>query len=196
MKKFCAVLAIGMGTAGVAQAESEWEGPYGGVTLAFMSGDNTYEDETTSKFELEGEMVGAFGGYNIFTGRFIAGAEIAFLTGAANEEDFEGQYEYTSLTDFKARVGIDDGDLMPYGVIGASFGTFSVDEDGSDVRNFEETETGILVGVGIEYAIDDEFSVGGEFISRIFDFESRPEADLAEVNATVNSFAIRGAYRF
>ncbi|MEL6838673.1 MAG: porin family protein [Pseudomonadota bacterium] len=196
MRTCCFVCAIALMTASGANAQSMWEGAYAGGSFAFFSGENSYDDANSSDFDLEGQMFGAFAGYHIPTDLFMVGAEISLLTGTANEEDFEGQYEYTSLVDLKARIGLPSGDFMPYGILGASFATFAVDEDGRPDRNFDETETGILFGIGADYAINREISVGAEFISRSFDFEFPETADLADVEGTVNSFALRGTYRF
>lgn len=178
-----------------ASANPAWEGAYIGASYAPFSGENTYVDvEESSNYELEGQMLGAFAGFGMPLDRFILGGEVSFMAGAANEEDFEGEYEYSSIFDLKGRVGFDGGRVMPYAVLGASIGTFSVDE-GPD-RDFDQTEMGLLFGLGLSYAINDQFAVGAEFVTRSFEFEFPEEANLLDVEATVNSFALRASYNF
>lgn len=187
------LLALFSGSA--ANANPAWEGVYVGASYALFNGENSYIDvDEASDYELEGQMLGAFTGFGIPLNRFILGGEVSFMAGAANEEDFEGEYEYSSIVDLKGRVGFDGGKVMPYAVLGASFGTFAVNE-GPDV-DFDQTEMGLLFGLGLSYAINNQFTVGAEFVTRSFEFEFPEEVNLLDVEATVNSLALRASYSF
>lgn len=197
MKIPCLACAVAIVTATAANAQSVWEGPYAGTSFAIFGGEHAYDSVfSNNEFELQGRVFGAFAGYNMSADRFIVGGELSVFAGAVNEEGFENQYEYTSFVDLKGRIGLVSGDVMPYAVLGASFGTFSVDDAIQPNRNFDQTETGILIGIGADYAVNDRFRFGAEFVSRSFDFEFPIETDLADIDGRVNSFALRGSYSF
>ncbi|MDX8350795.1 outer membrane beta-barrel protein [Cognatiyoonia sp. IB215182] len=181
---------------GTATAQTAWEGFYAGGSFAAFSGENTYANpDGDLGFDLEGDMLGAFAGYNALFNGFILGGELAFMAGAANEEGFADQYEYGSVIDIKGKVGLDADELMPYLILGASIGALEVDEEGRPDRNFDQTETGILIGAGADFSINEQFSVGAELVSRQFEFDFG-DIPLVDMEATVNSFAVRGLYRF
>ncbi|MEL6681308.1 MAG: outer membrane beta-barrel protein [Pseudomonadota bacterium] len=197
MYKF--LFALATMTATSASAQSAWDGPYAGGTVATFSGTNTYDNGSeSSDFNLEGLMLGAFAGYDLPMENFVIGGEISFLLGNANEEDFEDEYEYTSFVNLKGRLGVVYGDVLPYVIAGASFATFAFEanDGGESGQEFEETEVGMLLGIGADYAVTDQLRVGAEVVVRSFEFEFPLEADLANMEGTVNSFALRGSYRF
>ncbi len=186
-------LLVAMVSGSAANAQSALDGFYAGASFATFSGDNTYNDVD---FPLEGQMLGAFAGYNMQSGAYVFGGEVSFMVGAANEEDFDDEYEYSSIIDFKGRVGYDSGNIMPYVVIGASSGTFVIDDDTAPDRDFDQTELGTLFGLGLDYAINDQFGLGAEIVTRNFEFEFPVAANLADLDATVNSLSLRASYNF
>lgn len=109
-----------------------------------------------------GGIGGLYGGYTHDFGTFALGAElgydrasIGFLNGGAKLKD---------ATRVKVRGGPTFGDVFAYGAIGAV--RASADVGGNTLR-----DNGWMAGVGMEYAIDRNWSVGGEVMyHRINDF--------------------------
>ncbi|MDX8347870.1 outer membrane beta-barrel protein [Cognatiyoonia sp. IB215446] len=196
MRLLATTLIIFTTISSFANAQSAWEGLYAGGSFAVFRGENTYANSDGDLgFNLEGDMFGAFAGYNTLFNGLVVGGELALMAGAANEEGFAGQYEYSSFVDIKGKVGLIAGEFMPYLMLGASIGTLEVDEEGRPDRNFDQTETGMLIGAGADFAVNGQFAVGAEVMSRRFDFDFG-DVPLVDMEANVNSFALRGLYRF
>jgi outer membrane immunogenic protein len=127
------------------------------------------------------------GGYNLSSGPFVYGAEIAFLSGSVYEEDLNGvdtypDYEFTQFVDLKGRLGYATGDFLVYGALGYSFADWS--ESGADYD-----AEGWLAGVGVDYAVGGKYFVGAEYVMR--DLHANYPFD-----ATVNTFSVRAGIRF
>jgi opacity protein-like surface antigen len=191
------LFVVAICTGGAGHAQSSWDGAYLGASLATASGNDLYDNGSESaEFELEGQLFGAFAGYNLSFGNYVAGGEVAFQSGEVNEEGFEGEYEYTTLIDLKGRIGTEISSVLAYGILGASLGTFSINEAGDPTRDFDQTETALLWGLGVEYAASEQFSIGAEFISRKFEFEFPLSANLADMTGDLKSLSLRASYRF
>ncbi len=196
MKIAIFALSLSAAFATVANAQSAWEGAYAGASFATFSGESTYDNgvDPSDSFDLEGEMFGAFAGYNAAVSGFIVGGEIAAMSGDVFEEGFEGEYEYTSFVDLKARAGYDAGQFMPYAVLGMSIGNFSVNEVANPDRDEDISDTGVVFGAGVDIAINDQFTVGAEILRREFEYDF--DINLADMTGEVTSVALRGAYKF
>jgi outer membrane immunogenic protein len=184
LKNKLMIAAVLVAASGTAHAQSALDGAYAGLAYSSFSGENTYVGD--GDYELTGEMAGVFIGLDRDMGSFVLGGEIAISGGAAYEEGYEDAYEYTSIIDLKGRIGYDAGPFMPYGILGVSVSTFEIDGG----QTLDATQTGVLAGIGAEYAVTDQFAVGAELISRSFDIED------TDITGTVNSVSLRGSYSF
>lgn len=184
-----AVLAAGLGSAAMAggytqpvveapvatpapapAARANWTGFYAGAQLGYGQTDGGIVDD-------EGVVGGLHAGYLRDMGNFVAGGELAYS--GANIDDGVGQVN--GITDLKLIGGVPNGQWLYYGALGASH--IDADYAGagySDVMPF--------VGVGAKYAVNDQWSVGGELGHRIgngFDGTGQ-DLDLTTLNATVS----------
>jgi opacity protein-like surface antigen len=130
--------------------ESDWGGFYGGLTGGMQSG-----DITPGAFTFDTVNYGGFAGYNFQQGQMVYGAEIAAQIGSLDINPGPvGNIDM--LVDAKVRVGYSMGDALLF----ASGGYSTV---GTDIVFAAK---GWNVGAGLDYAINDRFFVGGEYVYR------------------------------
>ena len=155
---------------------TDWSGPYAGVLAAMGTAtqDYTYDGDgirTWAGEDLEGNMYGAFAGYNIQqNGGFVFGVEGAYSMGSIGRSytppltAYEEGEELTSVIDLKARAGIAAGDALIYGFAGWSMGDFRMYAEPS----YDETISvdGMNYGVGVDLFVTDRVFVGAEYIMR------------------------------
>ena len=160
---------------------TDWSGPYVGALIGFGTGtaDEIWDDgeeTSTYTYDLEGMGYGAFAGYNFQSGSIVYGIEAAFQmsdVGFLVEDMFaigddlvvDYQGGFTNFIDLKARVGFAAGDVLIYGFVGGSMGTYSTEYVGlGDVWNV--SATGYNYGAGISLFVTDSIFVGAEYIVR------------------------------
>ncbi|MDR5653391.1 outer membrane protein [Ruixingdingia sedimenti] len=133
--------------------DRNWTGGYVGAQLGYgdIGGD----------VEGDGAVGGLFGGYTYDFGRWALGGELSY--DRANIDIGVG--EAKDLARLKLRAGPTFGDWFLYGTVGAAHA--KVDVGGTDFK-----DNGWLVGIGAEYALTDNWSVGGELLHHRFkDFD-------------------------
>ncbi|OAN73996.1 hypothetical protein A8B78_17780 [Jannaschia sp. EhC01] len=158
---------------------------YAGLELGYGQGDG---DESvtggpTIPLDFDGEVYGAFAGYNFQNGSTVFGGEVRYLH--TNLTDGVAGFEVNSLLDLRARVGFAMGqDFMVYGAAGWTMAqaTAAADFD-MDGYNY---------GIGVEYNLSESFFLGADVTGRQlegsqggFDYET-----------TVNTATIRAGFRF
>jgi opacity protein-like surface antigen len=160
----------------MAPVTGEWTGFYLGGQLG-------YGDVSTDVTGLEGDgaIGGVHAGYRYDFGQFVAGVELAY--NAANI-DLNATSQLDSVTQLKLMGGYDLGQTLVYGTVGAAHAKANL--GGTDF-----SDTGYLVGVGMDYAINDAWTVGAEFAHHRFDNFDSTGADVRANTAT-----IRVGYRF
>ncbi|WP_341367172.1 porin [Yoonia sp. BS5-3] len=132
--------------------------------------------------------VGAHVGYMYDFGKFVLGGEFAYnrldadlAVGTANEE-----YDTAVV---KLRAGYDLGKIMPYVVAGSTEFDMSIDGTSAD-------GAGPMVGIGIMYAVGDNFLLGAEYSSsRIEDFNVTTST-ASGVDLDINVLSLRASYKF
>lgn len=137
-----------------APVSADWSGFYAGAQLG-------YGDVNTSAAGLEGDgaLGGVHAGYRYDYGQFVAGAELAY--NAANI-DLGGVNELTDVTQLKLMGGYDLGRALVYGTVGAAHAK-------ADLGGAGVSDTGYLVGIGMDYALNDRWTIGGEVTHHRFD---------------------------
>lgn len=192
-RMFAAALAASIGLAGVAQAggpvqvapepsvapapipvaapSADWSGAYIGAQLG-------YGDVGAPGTALDGDgmLGGVHAGYRMDYGQFVAGAELSYdradigLAGGAKLED---------VTRLKLTAGYDLGATLLYGTVGAVRGSV-------DTGTATLSDNGWLAGVGMDYALTDQWTVGGEVLNHKFDnFGGLADVDVTTVQARV-----------
>lgn len=157
----------------MAQASMDWTGFYAGASLGY--GDI---DSNGSGLDGNGALGGVLAGYRFDFGNVIAGVEADYditdisLGGAAGEID--------SIARLKLQAGTELGRALVYGTLGAAYAEASV--AGSDL-----SDTGYFGGIGMDYAISDRLSVGGELLQHKFDDfdDSGVDLDATTIKARV-----------
>ncbi len=153
-----------------AQMGGDWTGPYGGLSLGNLSAEAGDFDDSES-------IYGIHGGYDYDFGSFVLGGELDYQTG----EDINlGGIEVDDIFRAKLRGGYDLGRTLVYGTVGAAQLNTSIGND-----------TGIVGGVGIEYKVTEQFTVGGEYLAHQFD-----DFDDTGVDVYADTVSLRGSFRF
>lgn len=184
MTSVAAISAVG---ATSAEAQSEWTGLYGGLSFSSLSGDlvdgvDTYFDATS---ELDNKpQLGAFIGFNAEVGGLIAGAEIAH-TGGSFPVNGNTDYEASSLTDVKLKLGKAFGNNLFYGIAGMS----RMDTAYNGCDDCMADGSGMAFGIGVEHKFSERFSVGLEYLNRKMDTQYSSSSNISSV-------ALRGVIHF
>lgn len=152
----------------------DWTGFYLGGSVG--TGDVTIGTGTP----IDASNFGVHAGYNYGVGNIIVGGELEYsrLDFEAAGDDFDA-----SVLRLKGRVGYDAGVFMPYATAGAAQLTI---EDGAGVK-----DTGYFYGAGVDYAINDNFRIGGEILQHEFEDFNGGGADIAE-----QTLGLRVSYSF
>lgn len=148
----------------------DWTGAYGGLSLG-------YGDFDAGNDSSDGMIYGLHAGYDYDFGSFVLGGEVEY-----QEHDFDstGGLDSDSTTRLKVRAGYDAGTTLIYGVAG-----------GVQADTNMGSETGYTVGVGAEYKVTDNVSLGAEYL-----YDDVSDVDGAGTDYSGNSISARVNYRF
>ncbi|MGB7263350.1 MAG: outer membrane beta-barrel protein [Albidovulum sp.] len=149
----------------------DWTGGYVGAQLG-------YGDVSATGLDGDGLLYGLRGGYDWDLGNWVVGAgvdwdktDIDLGTTAGDQLD--------SVARLKLRAGYDLGQTLVYGTAGAARAK-------ADIGGVSRSDNGWFAGIGAEYALTDQWSVGGEILTHQFnDFDSTG-IDVDATTATVN----------
>ena len=138
----------------------EWTGAYAGVHLGYGHG-------KAKIGALRGSGNGALGGidagYRHDFGQFVLGGELSYTDSNA---DFDTTGKFRDTTDLKLVAGYDAGKTLVYGTLGPSYGR-------ARLGNVNFKDGGFVFGVGVDYAVTDHVTVGGELLHRRYnDFDN------------------------
>ena len=151
----------------------DWTGFYAGASLGYGDID---ADGVTGDFE--GATFGGHVGYNYDLGSIVLGGEFE-ATGTNDFENDDTGLALDNVLRAKVRAGYDAGAFLPYVTGGYAQATVSGDDD-----------DGFFYGVGIDYAISDSITVGGEYLRHEFeDFNDGPDV-------TADTLSLRVSYNF
>jgi hypothetical protein len=170
---------------------SDWTGGYAGVqvsagTLSFNAGGTTFDDT-----DFDGTLLGVHAGYQRGFGRFVLGGEVQFDTSDIGQDgavEAVFDFEFDSVLRAGVRAGYDAGRLLPYvtgGYVGAQLDVFDAEGDLS----------GGYFGVGVDYRLRDNVTLGAQVLRSTFsegdglDLSGSEEVDL-------DTFSLRATYNF
>ena len=142
-------------------------GPYGadfssvgiGVDLGAGIGAN-------SSINTSGVAGGAHIGYNLQSGPIVGGVEVDALLGNITGQG-AGTFRQSWLDSARFKGGYSFGDILAYGTIGEAWSTTSFESLGYTA---DKTLTGLVFGVGAEYALTRSVTLRAEL--RRYDFNS------------------------
>lgn len=169
----------------VAQPLYDWSGFYAGAYAG--QGFGTVEEVPGGVDDLTTDFTyGGFLGYNMQSGPFVYGAEIAggMYEGTPAASPTEG-YDY--IFDAKLRGGYAIDNTLLYAFAGGSYGNYT-EGPGSDWGVF-----GPNFGAGAEFGLTDNIGIGAEYIGRYLMGTTTGGADQ---NAWLHSINARVSFRF
>lgn len=157
--------------------DGDWAGGYVGAQLG-------YGDIKSGGAGLDGNgaIGGVFAGYRADFGKFVAGAELNY--DASNIDLGNGTGTLDNVTRLKLIGGADLGSALLYGTVGAAYAEASV---GAATLK----DNGYFVGAGVDYKLNDSWSVGGEYLAHRFN-----DFDNSGVDLKVNTVEAKVSYRF
>ncbi|MGR3795199.1 outer membrane protein [Vannielia sp. SX4] len=208
---FSTTALVALSTAAASPAlATDWDGWFVGAQLGFNQHVATYEDPDydwyghTQDFISPGAELGFQAGYNTVSGNRLNGFVID-IRAASNSEtkiyasDDNVPNEVDFLATLRGRTGLVVDDTAIYLTAGLAHGKFSrswtefndVDDSWPDLG---ASKTGLALGFGIEHAINDNWSIGAEYLASIFGENVSINADdfPLRINDTVHtlSFAV------
>jgi outer membrane immunogenic protein len=159
-------------------AGGDWSGAYVGAQLGY--GDI---DSNGAGLDGNGAIGGVHAGYLFDYGKFVAGAELNYDAtnidlGTANNATLD------SVARLKLIAGFDMGSTLVYGAVGAAYAEATV--GGATLK-----DNGSFAGLGVSYAVSDQWSVGGEYLYHKFD-----NFDASGVDFDVQTIQAKVSYSF
>ena len=157
-----------------ASTGGDWGGGYVGAQIGY--GDLK---SNVAGRDGNGAIGGVHAGYRADFGQFVAGAELDY--NASNINLGTAGDTLDNVTHIKLMGGYDLGRTLIYGTAGAAYAHATV--GGATLK-----DNGYFGGVGIDYAISDQFTVGGEYLMHKFNnFDgSGTDLDLNTLSAKVS----------
>ncbi len=134
----------------------DWSGAYVGAQLGY--GD---VDSNGAGLDGNGWLGGVHGGYRWDLGNWVAGGELAWDKASIDLGGTAGD-ELDSVAALKLMAGREIGNSLVYGTVGAAHAKANV--GGTDL-----SDSGLVYGVGFDYAVNDRWTVGGEVLEHKFD---------------------------
>ena len=165
-----------------APVTANWTGFYAGAQLGYgdVSGDLPTTPLSTS-LDGNGAIGGLHAGYRYDFGQFVTGVELAYNT--ANI-DLGTAGELDSVTQLKLMGGYDLGQTLVYATAGAAHAK-------TTIGGVDRSDNGWLIGVGMDYAINDAWTLGGELTHHRFD-----DFDGTGADVRANLLQVKLGYRF
>lgn len=158
----------------VVPVTGDWNGGYLGAQLGYADGGDVDGD---------GALGGIHGGYRWDLGRTVLGAELAY--NSADVSNDAEDIKLDNLATLKGQVGYDLGRTLVYASAGVAYG------QGDFAGNTDADDYGYTLGLGVDYAVNQNWTVGGEVSTYAFD-----DFDDTGVSYNPTSVQLKAAYHF
>ncbi|TDL83718.1 porin family protein [Palleronia sediminis] len=156
----------------------DFTGFYGGASLGFGQG----ELDTAGDTEGEGAIGGLFAGYDRDFGNYVMGIELDLN---AADIDLGNAGSIDQVHRLKLRAGYDGGGrTLVYGTGGVAYAK-------ADVSGTDFEDNGWVLGAGVEHALRDNVTIGGEVLYHQFD-----DFDDTGIDADATTVQARVTFRF
>lgn len=197
-----------------AAAEGTWTGFHAGLDLGYGNHEASITDTDydyyggTLTFEDQSILLGLRGGYDYQMGSLVVGGELNWsYTSFESDERYSGDIDIKNTVDWLASLRVRGGLAIDATLIYLTFGvamgdiTHDYNDDGdpgSSVRDEDNDNVGLVMGVGFEHMLSSNFSVRAELVS----YEipevtgTTPNGSDYEFGDTIVAFNIGGSYRF
>ncbi len=149
----------------------DWTGGYVGAQLG-------YGDVDTSVGDVDGPggygwLGGVHAGYRWDLGGWVAGTELSWDKTGIDLADDGGEID--SVAALKLTAGREIGNSLVYGALGVAHANLST-STGDDL-----SDSGLVYGLGFDYAVNERWTVGGEVLQHNFD---EFDGSVVDVDAT------------
>ena len=134
----------------------DWSGAYAGVQLGYAD-----IDSNGAGLDGDGMLGGIHAGYRWDMGNFIAGAEVDW-----DSADVDLGNPVAGTLDDVARLKLIAGAEFGRSLI---YGTVGVAHANATVAGVDLSDNGWFLGAGLDYAVNDRWSIGGELLQHQFD---------------------------
>ncbi len=150
----------------------DWGGAYAGAQLGY--GDT---NSNVAAGDGYGTLGGIYGGYRWDMGDWVAGTEASWQKSGIDLGTTAGD-GIDNLTTLQITAGREIGNSLVYGALGAAHAN-------ATLAGADHSDNGWLYGLGVDYAISDRWTVGGEVLQHKFNsFDSTgTDLDLTKVTA-------------
>jgi outer membrane immunogenic protein len=163
----------------VMAAPAPQSGNWDGFYLGGQVGTGKATDDTGDDLSGDFNTYGIHAGYMYDMGTFVLGGELAYSVLDADGDDVGVD---VSLANLKFRAGYDAGNFLPYVTAGVA-GLYVEDDLGDS-----GSDTGVVYGLGVAYAVTDNFILGGEYVRNTFEED--------DVKLHFDEFSLRASYKF
>lgn len=151
-------------------ASTDWSGFYAGGQLGY--GD---VDSNGNGLDGNGFLGGIHGGYRWDFGQFVLGTELDWDTADINLGGDTGSLD--DVTRIKLTGGADLGSSVLYATTGLAYANATVGADSL-------SDDGWFYGAGMTYAINDQWTIGGELLQHNFNDFDGSGVDIDALTAT------------
>lgn len=160
----------------VAPTGRDWSGFYVGGSIGYGDLEGTGLGE-----DFNGAVYSGHAGYNYDLGSYVVGAELEGTFGDLS--DATSGLNFENVLRAKVRAGYDAGVVLPY--VTAGYAQATVSAGGVDID-----DNGYFYGIGVDYAVTDSITLGGEVLQHEFN-EFNGGADVSALTA-----GLRVSYNF
>jgi outer membrane immunogenic protein len=215
MKSFFAIVAVAAVSASAAPAFAfDWNGFYAGVGVGYSAGhaDGAYinpliPNGIDTDSDPAGWLAGAQVGYNAAMSGVVLGVEASLYAADITDTTpddlaaLDGRPGETIMTnvDFtgslRGRVGFDAGDFMPYLTAGVAFASVTVDATDGPITE-SATLWGWTAGAGLEGAVAENVTVGGQYLYTSFGDHTWSEGETWESSSSSASHTVSVGVNF
>lgn len=184
--------------AGAAQAQ-DWSGFYAGLSFGTVDGTYRHYDSgvisPANTDPIDGRLNGGFIGYNLQSGNFVYGGELAF----GNGDLLVGGnpiYFVEDTLDVRARVGYAFDWMLVYGTIGRTMAAHHWDD--GNVSNSPVRVDGTSLGLGVDFQATDRIIVGLAYqhVRLVAEEGEIGNFPLVEANDELDLVTFRVGFRF
>ena len=147
----------------------DWTGGYVGANLGYGRG-------AAGAASDNGTIYGLRGGYDWDLGNWVVGAGVDW---DKTDINFAGSDKIDSIGRLKLKAGADLGKAQIYATGGAARAEATIGGTG-------HSDNGWFAGVGAEYALSNQWTVGGEVLTNRFDNFANTGTDVDATTASVN----------
>lgn len=154
----------------------DWTGGYVGAQLGY--GD---VDSSTGTLEGYGWLGGVHAGYRWDLGNWVAGTE---LTYDKTDIDLGTTGSLDDVMALKVTAGREIGNSLVYGALGVA-------QADATVGGVDLSDSGLVYGIGFDYAVNERWTVGGEVLEHNFD-----DFDGSTVDLDATTLKAKVALRF